>query len=527
MTDLEWGAFSDDPPWVLDRDQISWLAIAPVLRQAARKEVPVLTKPSRIPPVLRLLVVMRTLVAALLPWLWHKKLNHFACAEDSRTDLSKRMRKAVEKLGSTYIKLGQIISSGEGLFPTELVDEFKLCRDQVPAESFADVRKVVEQDLGGKIADTFALFETTPLAAASIAQVHLARLLTGETVVVKVQRPNVKQLVRKDLKVMSWLAPHLVGRLKIAALANPPALVELFAETIVEELDFRMEADNMIDIAQILKDLNQTGYIVPRPHPKLVTQRVLVMERLEGFKFDDVVGMKNAGIDTEAVIRTGMIAFMEGAMIHGAFHGDLHGGNLFVMKDGRTALLDFGIVGRLSGARRLAFLRLMLGATTNDVMGQVTALRDLGALPMDTDLDAVIIDLGLDRPPIDPTKLSADELVKEVQRIMKALLGYGARMPKELMLYVKNMVFLDGAISRLAPDLDLLGEIAAISMLFAQRHGEQLGRELGIDHNAIEINLDSVKAGLGVELETNSLTYRELQQRRELIQKRMRERVKR
>lgn len=527
MTDLDWGAFSDNPPWVLDRNQIDWLAIAPVLRQAARKEVPVLMKPSRVPPVLRLLVVMRVLLAALLPWLWHKKLNHYKSDKDSRLDISKRMRKAVEKLGSTYIKLGQIISSGEGLFPTELVDEFKLCRDQVPAESFTDVRKVVEQDLGGKIADTFAFFETTPLAAASIAQVHLARLRTGETVVVKVQRPRVIDLVRKDLKVMSWLAPHLVGRLKIAALANPPALVELFAETIVEELDFRMEADNMIDISRILRDLNQTGYIVPRPHPKLVTQRVLVMERLEGFKFDDVVGMKNAGIDTEAVIRTGMIAFMEGAMVHGAFHGDLHGGNLFVMKDGRTALLDFGIVGRLSGPRRLAFLRLMLGATTNDVKGQVTALRDLGALPMDTDLDAVIVDLGLDRPPIDPTKLSADELVKEVQRIMKALLGYGAKMPKELMLYVKNMVFLDGAISRLAPDLDLLGEIAAISMLFAQRHGEQLGRELGIDHNTIEINLDSFKAGLGVELETNSLTYRELQQRRELIQKRMRERVKR
>ena len=527
MTDLDWGAFSDNPPWVLDRNKIDWLAIAPVLRQAARKEVPVLTKPSRIPPVLRLLVVMRVLLAALLPWLWHKKLNHYKSDKDSRLDISKRMRQAVEKLGSTYIKLGQIISSGEGLFPTELVDEFKLCRDQVPAESFADVRKVVEHDLGATIENVFEFFDKTPLAAASIAQVHLARLRTGETVVVKVQRPRVIDLVRKDLKVMSWLAPHLVGRLKIAALANPPALVELFAETIVEELDFRMEADNMIDISRILRDLNQTGYIVPRPHPKLVTQRVLVMERLEGFKFDDVVGMKNAGIDTEAVIRTGMIAFMEGAMVHGAFHGDLHGGNLFVMKDGRTALLDFGIVGRLSGPRRLAFLRLMLGATTNDVKGQVTALRDLGALPMDTDLDAVIVDLGLDRPPIDPTKLSADELVKEVQRIMKALLGYGARMPKELMLYVKNMVFLDGAISRLAPDLDLLGEIAAISMLFAQRHGEQLGRELGIDHNTIEINLDSVKAGLGVELETNSLTYRELQQRRELIQKRMRERVKR
>ena len=200
------------------------------------------------------------------------------------------------------------------------------------------------------------------------------------------------------------------------------------------------------------------------------------MQRLSGFKFDDVAGMKDAGIDTENVIRTGMIAFMEGAMIHGIFHGDLHGGNLFVLPDGRTALLDFGIVGRLSTERRMAFLRLMLGATTNDVKTQVAALRDLGALPMDTDLDAVIADLRLDQPPIDPTTLTGDELVKEVQRVVKALLEYGARMPKELMLYVKNMVFLDGAIARLAPDLDILAEIANISMLFAQRHGERLGR---------------------------------------------------
>jgi ubiquinone biosynthesis protein len=213
---------------------------------------------------------------------------------------------------------------------------------------------------------------------------------------------------------------------------------------------------------------------------------------------------------------------MEGAMIHGIFHGDLHGGNLFVLPDGRTALLDFGIVGRLSTERRMAFLRLMLGATTNDVKTQVAALRDLGALPMDTDLDAVIADLRLDQPPIDPTTRTGDELVKEVQRVVKALLEYGARMPKELMLYVKNMVFLDGAIARLAPDLDILAEIANISMLFAQRHGERLGAELGIDHNAIEINLDGVKAGFGLESSADRLTYRELQQRRELIQKRMR-----
>jgi ubiquinone biosynthesis protein len=311
----------------------------------------------------------------------------------------------------------------------------------------------------------------------------------------------------------------------VSALANPPALVELFAETIVEELDFRIEASNMLDVAMMLRELGQDGYVVPRPHPTLVTRRVLVMQRLGGFKFDDVSGMKDAGIDTESVIRTGMIAFMEGALIHGIFHGDLHGGNLFVQEDGTTALLDFGIVGRLTGPRRMAFLRLMLNATTNNVTGQIEALRDLGALPLDTDIQAVIKDLNLGGPVIDPTTLSGEELVKEVQRVVKALLGYGARMPKELMLYVKNMVFLDGAIAKLAPDLDLLAEVANISMLFAQRHGERLGRELGIDHTTVEINLDSVKASLGVDTSTNSMTYRDLQKRRELIQKRMREHV--
>jgi len=523
--DTDWGAFDQNPPWVLQLDNIKWQKTAVALRTEAQREVPVLTKPTKIPPVARLITVVFVLSKALLPWFIKKRRNKFETPEASRAFISLRMRKAVERLGSTYIKLGQIISSGEGLFPVELVNEFKLCRDQVPPFSFEEAQRVVEQDLGARLTDVFSTFATTPLAAASIAQVHLATLITGEEVVVKVQRPTVSTLVRKDLRVMAWLAPHMIGRIKISALANPPALVELFAETIVEELDFRIEADNMLDVAKMLHELHQDGYIVPRPHPSLVARRVLVMQRLEGFKFDDAVGMQAAGIDTVKVIRTGMIAFMEGAMIHGVFHGDLHGGNLFVMKDGRTALLDFGIVGRLTGSRRMAFLRLMLNATTNNVVGQIEALRDLGALPLDTDIQAVIKDLNLDQPVVDPTTLSGEELVNEVQRIVKAMMGYGARMPKELMLYVKNMVFLDGAIARLAPDLDIIQEVTAISMLFAERHGERLGRELGIDHLAVEINMDSIKAGLGVETSVDTLTYRDLQARRNLIQKRMREHV--
>jgi ubiquinone biosynthesis protein len=470
-------------------------------------------------------VVVAHLGWALLPWFVNKKRNKFATPEDSRTYMSLRLRKAIEKPGATYIKLAQIISSGEGLFPTELVNEFKKCRDQVPPQPWDTVKLIVEQDLGARLEDVFANFEQQSLAAASIAQVHRATLLTGEDVVVKVQREQVSELVRRDLRVMAWIAPFMIGRIKVAALANPPALVELFAETIVEELDFRMESSNMIDVSMMLHDLNQDSYIVPRPHPILVKRRVLVMERLQGFNFDDVEGMQAAGIDTEQVIKAGMISFMEGALIHGIFHGDLHGGNLFVLTDGRTALLDFGIVGRLSTKRRLAFMRLMLGATTNDLHSQVSALRDLGALPSDTDIDAVIRDLGLDQPTIDPTSLDGEELVAEVQRIVKALLAYGAKLPKELMLYIKNMVFLDGAIARLAPDLDIIGELTNISMTFMQRHGARLSEELGVDMNTVEIDMGSLKAGLGVDESTESMTYRQLQERRDLIQKRMRDHI--
>ena len=408
VTDLELGSFSDEPPWLVDPDEMRWRRAVPGLRAEIADELPRLTRATKVPPGVRVLRTTALLGGALAGWYFGARRRG---APESTAVLSRRLRLAAERLGPTYIKLGQIISAGDGIFPEELVAEFKRCRDQVPPEPFAVVRQVVEEDLGRPLEEVFARFRPEPLAAASIAQVHRATLCSGEDVVVKVQRPSVGQLVLKDLRVMAWLAPFTVGRIPIAALANPPALVELFAETITEELDFRIEAQNMLDVAQSLADLGQRDYVVPRPHPELVTPRVLVMERLEGFKFDDVTGMRDAGVDTEAVIRTGMIGFMEGAMIHGIFHGDLHGGNLFVLPDGRTALLDFGIVGRLTEPRRLAFLRLLMTATANDVHGQLAALRDLGALPPDTDLDAVIADLGLDKPIVDPTTMDADELV--------------------------------------------------------------------------------------------------------------------
>jgi ubiquinone biosynthesis protein len=521
--DLTIGAFSTHPPWVLEPSAQAWRKDADRLRRTTQEQVPRLLRRRRLPPGARVLRVAAALGRTLLLWylIDRRAARRQARPELSRAGLSSRLRQTFQDLGPTYIKLGQILSSGEGLFPAELVSQFRLLRDRVPAEPFDTVRSVVEQDLGATIEEIFSRFERRPLAAASIAQVHAATLRSGEEVVVKVQRPAVASTVRRDLAAMSWLAPYLIGRIPVSALANPPALVELFAETIIEELDFRLEADNMLDLAAVFAATDQRAVVVPRPHPTLVTRRVLVMERLSGFTFDDVEGMRAAGIDTAAVVRALMISFFEGAIIFGVFHGDLHGGNLFVQPDGKVALLDYGITGRLEEDRRLAFLRMLMGGTMNDPKMQLAALRDLGALPADTDLDAVITDLGIDQPVKDPTQMTPEELLAEIREVIKKLLDYGARFPKVLMLYVKDMLFIDGALATLAPDVDLFAEITHVAMYFTQRYGERIAAEVGIDPRVHMVDLDSFRAQLGVSNDVNSLTYRELQDRRALIRKRM------
>ncbi len=521
--DLAVGAFSSTPPWLVDPAEMPWRAGIDELRSATAHTVPDLIRARRLPPGRRVLGVTYHLAQALGGWylLDRRRARRAGQPAQSRAGLSRRLRLAFQTLGPTYIKLGQIISSGEGLFPPELVAEFRLLRDRVPPEPFDTVQAVVEEDLGRPLGEVFTYFDSRPLAAASIAQVHVARLRTGEEVVVKVQRPAVASSVRTDLAAMSWLAPYLIGRIPVAALANPPALVELFAETIVEELDFRLEADNMLDVARVLAATDQRSVVVPRPHPRLVTRRVLVMERLSGFSFDDVTGMRGAGIDTAAVVRALMVSFLEGATLFGVFHGDLHGGNLFVRPDGKVALLDYGITGRLDQPQRLAFLRLLMGGTINDPKMQLGALRDLGALPADTDLDAVIRDVGLDQPVKDPTTMAPEELLAEIREIMKRLLAYGARFPKVLMLYVKDLLFLDGALATLAPDVDLFEEVTRLAVYFTERHGERIAAEVGVDPRVQTVDLDGMRASLGVSSDVERMTYRDLQARRELIRKRM------
>lgn len=502
-----------------DGSPMVWRRGVDELRARTAASVPELVRARRLPPASRMVTSSWWLGWAMAGW-WMTERRRGGV--QSRAGVSRRVRRAFERLGPTYIKLGQILSAGEGLFPPELVAEFRHCRDQVPPEPFSAVRRRVQEELRAPLAEIFRSFDPVPLAAASIAQVHAAELRDGTPVVVKVQRSAIDELVRRDIAVMSWLAVRLVGRLPVAALANPPALVEVFAETIVEELDFRLEAQNMLDVAAVLEQFDQRALVVPRPHPTLVTKRVLVMERLSGFAWGDTASMAAAGIDTADALRAALVSLLEGAVLAGVFHGDLHGGNLLVAPDNRVVLLDFGITGRLTPTQRIALLRMVVAATANDVPAQVTAMRDLGALPSDVDVDAVIADLGLDRPAVDPTALSIEELTAEVRALASALLEYGARLPKALILFVKDLLFLDGALAVMAPDLDILAEIASLVTYFHERHGAAVARDLGIDPDAPPVvDLAPLRSSLGLSDDVGGFTVRELQERRALMRRRL------
>ena len=506
-------SFSNSGPWVFELDEASWAPGLGPLRESARARAPRWTRRSTLPPGRRMGRTSLLLGRAAVGWALSDRLHG---ASTSRRGLSRRMRRAFVALGPTYIKLGQIISSAEGLLPDELVQEFQLVRDRVPAEGFDHVRSVIESAFGRPLEHLFSAFDEVPVAAASIAQVHFATLRTGEPVAVKVQRPGIERLVERDIRIMAWMAPLLSARIDALKILNLPALIEVFAETVVEELDFRLEAGNMVDVAQVLHDTDHDAMVVPRPHPTLVSRKVLVMERLEGFAFGDVAGMRAAGVDTAAVVRALIVSLLEGAMIYGVFHGDLHGGNLVVTPEGRVGLLDHGITGRLDERRRGIFLRMMLASMAGDHLAMLRGYQALGALPADADLDQFLREVPVDRPLVDPATADADQMLAEMRRVTKALVAHGLRLPKEIVLFMKDFMFVDASIATLAPDLNVLAELAFISAYFAATHGEAISAQLGIDPGVITFDQASFLAAVGVDPDAGALTHREIREQREL-----------
>jgi ubiquinone biosynthesis protein len=404
-----------------------------------------------------------------------------AGSRPDRLAVATDLRRTFERLGPTYIKLGQLIASAAGLVPDDVAAEFGKCRDAVPADPPDVVLRTVAGALG-PMESTFADFDVTPVASASIAQVHPATLRDGREVVVKVRHPGIRRRFYADITLMAWQAAFL-DRFSKLGIVNPPAFVELFASMAVQELDLRLEALNMVEIGASIEHAGLDYVFCPRPVPGLVTSRVLVMERIDGIPYGDPQRIRAAGVDTVRLISLGIKAVMEGTLVYGIFHGDLHAGNLLVVPPEGFGLLDYGIVGRLDIEQRLSLARFITAALRGDVEGQIEAMAAFDAFGPGADLSGLIaslekrrrrVEAALQSDRIDEIRL--DDIAREISAVVDALAANGFRMPVQLMLFAKNLLYLQASIVSLAPDMDVFAEVFPIFMYMATKHGTLLSR---------------------------------------------------
>ncbi|MCW3041617.1 MAG: AarF/ABC1/UbiB kinase family protein, partial [Solirubrobacterales bacterium] len=368
-------------------------------------------------------------------------------------------QRLVRRGGPAYIKLGQFIASADGILPPAWVEAFAWCRDDAPRLPFATVRSILARELGE---DALAAVDEDALAAGSIGQVHRAWLADGTAVVVKVRRPGLPRRLRSDIGALALAAAGAERMNSEVSALNLPGFVELFAQLTLEELDFRLEALNLVQSAEIYEACGLDFVQVPRPVAGLVTERVLVMEHVAGVPYDRAAQELDADVDGERLLQVAIGGVLTSTLAHGLFHGDLHAGNVLVRRDGSFALVDFGICGRLDERQRASLGAYLMAFAAGDAAGQIAALRRFGAIPADADEPALVAELGAELERLGVRADGAvtfERLGQTVGRQLSILARSGFRMPKELVLFFKNLLYLSSFAAAVAPEADLFAVV--------------------------------------------------------------------
>ena len=392
----------------------------------------------------------------------------------------KHVQELVKAGGSTYIKLGQFVATAQGLLPDVWVDAFGWCRDTVTPMPSGMAEARFEEAFEVPIEAVLVDFDPVPLGTASIGQVHSAKLRDGTDVVVKVRRPGLRHQFETDLRAMALAAAAAEKASKAARTANLSGFVELFAQLVLEEIDFRFEALNQIEIAIASEDAGHDFSTFPQPIPHLCCEDVLVMTRVPGVPYTNALEAYPDKVDGERLLRLAVTGVLEHTIAYGVFHGDLHAGNVLVNDQGDFSLIDFGIAGRLDDAQRAAAVKFLFGFGRNDTKLQLQGMQDFGAIPAGADLEKLTTQLEGALTAVDPalltreTDLTVDQLGQALGAIIKTLAMNGFRLPKELVLFFKNLLYLNGFAAALAPDTNLLSQIDPVFTYFVQRYPAEL-----------------------------------------------------
>lgn len=288
-------------------------------------------------------------------------------------EVARPLRKAFADLGVTYVKLGQLVASSPSVFGEDVSTEFRSLLDQGRPVAFDRVRREVERATGGRLRDVFREFEPDPIGMASMAVVHRAELRTGEAVAVKILRPDIERKIAADFALMGWLIPRIASRVDGAQASMVPPMLDGLRQQLCEELDLRNEARVMAHFNALLREVDLPRIVIPRTYPQHSSRRVLVMELLDGVAIDDLSAIEGFGIDPTPLVNDIVKSFFLTTMRFGIFHGDVHAGNLLLLRDGRIGVLDWGIVGRLDDDNRRHFRAIIRAALGDeDAWAEVT-----------------------------------------------------------------------------------------------------------------------------------------------------------
>jgi len=386
-----------------------------------------------------------------------KMISRHKPARLERLTQSQRTRLLFEELGPTFIKFGQILSTRPDLIPLEFIFELEKLQDNVPEFPFSDVEKTVANAFGDKD-NPFGSVEKEPIASASIGQVHLARLKTGERVAVKIQRPDIRKQITVDLEIMNHLATLMERHIADLSFFRPIKIVEEFAETLDKELDYTLEASNMERVGR--QFMFDSTIHIPKVYLDKTTETVLTMEYIQGIKISEIDTLDEHGMDRRVLTQRGANLILKQVFEFGFFHADLHPGNLFVLPNNVLGPVDFGMMGFMDRRAREVFIDLIASVVTEKPSATCHYLLDLTEYDDEPDMRFLERDISTFIAQYLTKALKNINMGRLLQDLLKITAKHKLRLYPDTFLMMKSFAAVEGVAQKLDPDFDMVGYAA-------------------------------------------------------------------